>query len=177
MNSKITRTLSAAFLMSAAVLVASGLSSFTPAYAAAAPAIKLPADNKPLADAVVGAQADFKAGRFAEALTKAKAADGMSGKPPELTRIIHGMIISYAISAKDYPTALAQIDKNIAANEGNKTENLTQALSVANMMNNKAKMAEYAAQLGNSLDPDTRLYMAGEMMKAGQFKEALAQAD
>jgi len=177
MNSNITRTLSAAFLMSAAVLVASGLSSFTPAYAAAAPAIKLPADNKPLADAVIGAQADFKAMRFAEALAKAKAADGMSGKPPELARIIHGMIISYAIAGKDYPAALAQIDKNIAANEGNKTENLKQALSVANQMQNKAKVAEYAGQLGNNLDPDTRLYIAGQLMNAGQYKEALAEAD
>ncbi len=175
MNSKIIRSLSAAFLMSAAIFAASGLVSSTPLYAAAA--IKLPADNKPLADAVVGAQADFKAGRFAEALTKAKAADGMSGKPPELTRIIHGMIISYAISAKDYPTALAQIDKNIAANEGNKTENLTQALSVANMMNNKAKVTEYANQLGTNLNPDTRLFIAGQMASAGQYKEALAQAD
>src|SRR5580692_7300971 len=91
MNSKIIRTLSAAFLMSAAVIVASRLVSSMPAYAAAAPSIKLPADNKPLADAVIGAQADFKAMRFAEALAKAKTADGMSGKPAELTRIIHGM--------------------------------------------------------------------------------------
>jgi hypothetical protein len=177
MNSKIIRTLSAAFLMSAAVIVASRLVSSMPAYAAAAPSIKLPADNKPLADAVIGAQADFKAMRFAEALAKAKTADGMSGKPAELTRIIHGMIISYAIAAKDFPSALAQIDKNIAANEGNKTENLKQALSVANQMNNKAKVAEYAGQLGNNLDPDTRLYIAGQMMNAGQYKEALAEAD
>src|SRR5258706_9550262 len=175
MNSKIIRAIPAAFLMGAAVFAASGLVSSTQVYAAAA--INSPADNKPLADAVIGAQADFKAGRFAEALAKAKTADGMSGKPAELTRIIHGMIISYAISAKDYPAALAQIDKNIAANEGNKTENLKQALSVANQMQNKAKVAEYANQLGGNLDADTRLYIASQMMNAGQYNKQLVHAE
>jgi TonB family protein len=136
----------------------------TPAYAGRR--VILPADNKSLADAVTGAQADFKAGRFAEALAKAKAADAMPGKPPELTRIIHGMIVSYAINAKDYATALAQLEKNIAANEGNKTENLKQALLVANQMQNKAKVAEYAGQLGNNLDPDTRRQI--QMLDTGQ---------
>jgi tetratricopeptide (TPR) repeat protein len=176
MNSKITRTLSAAFLMGATVFVASGLVSSAPVYAAAAP--KFTIENKALADAVKTAQDDYKAGRFAEALAKAKEADGIrEGKPAALNPILHGMIIDYAIKAKDFPSALAQIEKNIAANEGNKNENLKQALSVANMMNNKAKVAEYAAQLGNSLDPDTRLYIAGTLATAGQYKEALAQAD
>jgi hypothetical protein len=176
MNSKITRTLSAAFLMGATVFVASGMVSSPPVYAAAAP--KFTIENKALADAVKTAQDDYKAGRFAEALAKAKEADGIrEGKPAALNPILHGMIIDYAIKAKDYPSALAQIEKNIAANEGNKNENLKQALSVANMMNNKAKVAEYANQLGNSLDPDTRLYIAGTLATAGQYKEALAQAD
>jgi TonB family protein len=122
--------------------------------------VKLADENKPLVNAVIGAQADFKAGRYAEALTKAKAADAMSGKPPELTRIIHGMIVAYAVNAKDYVTALAQIDKNIAADEGNKNENLKQALSIATLMNDQTKVAEYFSQLGSNLDPDTRLYIA-----------------
>ena len=94
------------------------------------------------------------------ALAKAKAADEMPGKPPELARIIRGMIVSYAISAKDYATALAQIEKNIAANEGNRNENLKQALSISVLMNNKAKVSEYIDRLGDNLDPDTRLYIA-----------------
>jgi tetratricopeptide (TPR) repeat protein len=174
MNPKIIRTLSAAFLMGVAAFAASGLVLSAPAHAAQA---GITLEDKELVEAINGAQADAKAGRFAEALAKAKAADARPGKPAALVPQIHKMVVAYAVSAKDFATALAEIDKMIAANEGNKTENLKQALSVANTMQNKAKVAEYASLLGNSLDPDTRLYMAGEMMKAGQYKEALAQAD
>src|SRR6266550_34279 len=174
MYSKITRALSAAFLMGAATFAASGLVLSAPAHAAQA---GITLEDKELVEAIQGAQADAKAGRFAEALAKAKAADARPGKPAALVPQIHKMIVAYAVSAKDFAAALAQLDKNIAANEGNKTENLKQALSIANQMQNKAKVAEYAGQLGNSLDPDTRLYIAGQMMNAGQYKEALAQAD
>lgn len=171
-----TRALCAALLLGTAAFTASALVSTAPAHAAAAPTIKLPAENKALADAVNGALADARAMRYAEALAKAKQADAMPGKPAELTRALHGLIISYAISAKDYPSALGQIDKNIAANEGNKTENLKQALSVANMMGDKAKVQQYASALGGNLDNDTRLYIANQMAAAGQLKEALDYA-
>jgi TonB family protein len=117
-------------------------------------------DKRELASTLSTAQADAKAGRFAEALAKVKAADAMSGKPPELVRNIHNMIVAFAVSAKDYATALAQIDKNIAANEGNKNENLKQALSIATLMNDQAKVAEYLGQLGSNLNSDTRLHIA-----------------
>ena len=176
MYRKTTRALSAAFLLGTAAFTASALVSTTPANAAAAPTIKLPAENKALADAVNAALTDARQMRWAEALAKAKEADAMPGKPAELTRALHGLIVSYAISAKDYPAALAQIDKNIAANEGNKTENLKQALSVANMMNDKAKVQQYASALGGNLDNDTRLFIANQMAAAGQTKEALDYA-
>jgi hypothetical protein len=171
-----TRALSAAFLLGTAAFTASALTPTTSAYAAAAPVIKLPAENKALADAVNAALTDARQMRWAEALAKAKEADAMPGKPAELTRALHGLIISYAISAKDYPSALTQLDKNIAANEGNKTENLKQALSVANMMNDKAKVQQYANALGGNLDNETRLFIANQMAAAGQNREALAYA-
>jgi len=69
-----TRAFSAALLMSAAMVAASGLIS---APAGAAPAITLENRDKALADAVNGAQADAKAGRYADALAKAKTADAL----------------------------------------------------------------------------------------------------
>ena len=129
MNSKITRTLSAAFLMGAAAFAASGLVLSAPAHAAQA---GITLEDKELVEAINGAQADAKAGRFAEALAKAKAADARPGKPAALVPQIHKMVVAYAVSAKDFAAALAEIDKMIAANEGNKNENLKQALSIAN---------------------------------------------
>ena len=141
--------------------------SSAPAYAAAATETK----NKALVDALNGAQADYKAGRFAEALAKAKVADGIrEDKPAALNPIIHGMIVKYAIEAKDYAAALAQIDKNIAANEGNKTENLKQAMSISFVAKNNAKAQEYAAQLGNNLDTETRLFIASQMANAATIQ-------
>jgi len=106
MNWKTTRALSAALLVGASALIAAN---FIPSHQAfAAPLI---VENKALVDAVNGAKAAAAAGRFAEALAKAKEADAIQGKPPSLTPAIHGMIVSYAISAKDYPSAFAQLDK------------------------------------------------------------------
>ena len=173
MSWKTTHALSTMLFLGAAAISAIGPMSSAPAYAAAATETK----NKALVDAINGAQADFKAGRFAEALAKAKEADAIrEDKPAALNPLIHGMIVKYAIEAKDYASALAQIDKNIAANEGNKTENIKQALSVSFVMKNNTKAQEYAAQLGNNLDNETRLYIASQMANAGQYKEALAYA-
>jgi len=158
--------------MSAAMVAASGLIS---APAGAAPAITLENRDKALADAVNGAQADAKAGRYADALAKAKTADALPGKPAALVPQIHQMIVAYAVQAKDYAAALAQLDKMIAANEGNKAQNLKQALNISIQMNNKPKIAEYSGQLGNNLDPETRLFIAGSQLNAGQYKEALAE--
>lgn len=173
MSWKTARALSTALMFGAAAIGTAGLISSHPA--SAAPAVTT--ENKALADAIKGAQDDYKAGRFAEALAKAKEADAIrEGKPAALNPIIHGMIVTYAISAKDYATALAQVDKNIAANEGNKNENLKQALSISVLMKNNAKVQEYAGLLGSNLDNDTRLYIASQMANAGQLKEALAYA-
>jgi hypothetical protein len=173
MSWKTTRALSATFFLGVAAIAATGLMSSTPSYAAAATETK----NKALVDALNGAQADFKAGRFADALAKAKEADAIrEDKPAALNPLIHGMIVKYAIEAKDYPSALAQIDKNIAANEGSKVENLKQAMSISFLMKNNTKAQEYAGQLGNNLDTETRLFIASQMANAGQGKEALAYA-
>ena len=173
MSWKTTRALSATLFLGVAAIAATGLMSSTPSYAAAATETK----NKALVDALNGAQADFKAGRFADALAKAKEADAIrEDKPAALNPLIHGMIVKYAIEAKDYPSALAQIDKNIAANEGSKVENLKQAMSISFLMKNNTKAQEYAGQLGNNLDTETRLFIASQMANAGQGKEALAYA-
>ncbi len=172
---KTTRAISAALLMGASV-VASGLVAGTPAYAAAAPAFKLDNKDKALYDAVTGAQADARAGRYPEAIAKAKQADGLPNKPAGLSPALHQMILGWAVQAKDYNGALDQVEKMIAANEGNKTENLKQALAISFMTKNQAKQKQYADQLGGNLDNETRLAIASQMANAGQFKEALTYA-
>jgi len=172
MDCKMTRTLWAALLLGAAAVAAPGLMFSAPAYGAAA----ITTENKALADAINGMKADAAAGRFAEALAKAKAADAITAKPPELTRAVHQAIVAYAISAKDFSSALAELDKMMAANEGNKNDHLKQALGIAISMKNNAKAKEYSDALGGNLDNETRLYIASQMANAGQPKEALAYA-
>ena len=172
MKLKMTRALSATLFLGTAAIAVAGMTPFAPAYGAPA----LTTDNKALADAINGMKADAAAGRFAEALAKAKTADGITPKPAELTRAVHQAIVSYAISAKDYNSALVQIDKMIAANEGNKNENLKQGLGIAISMKNNAKAKEYSDQLGNNLDNETRLYIASQMANSGDAKGALAYA-
>src|SRR6185437_11640731 len=93
-----------------------------------------------------------------------------------LNPIIHQMIVSYAINARDFGAAMAQLDKNIAAGEGNKTENLKQGLGVAISAKNKEKTDQYAKELGTNLDNETRLFIASTMMNSGQLKESLEYA-
>jgi hypothetical protein len=173
MNCSMTRAFLATIFLGTTAIAAGNLTALTPARAAAAPETK----NKALVDAINGAQADYKAGRFADALAKAKVADGIKeDKPQAINVAVHAMIVKYAIDAKDYASALAQIDKNIAANEGNKTENIKQAMAISFMMKDNAKAKAYSDQLGSNLDNETRLFIASQMAAAGQNKEALAYA-
>jgi hypothetical protein len=92
MSWKTTRALSATLFLGVAAIAATGRMSSAPSYAAPATETK----NKALVDALNGAQADFKAGRFADALAKAKEADAIrEDKPRALNPLIHGMIVKY----------------------------------------------------------------------------------
>jgi hypothetical protein len=133
--------------------------------------------NEALVKAINDAQAAAKAQNWAVALQKAKEADAIKDdKPASLNPIIHQMIVSYAINARDFGAAMAQLDKNIAAGEGNKNENLKQGLGVAISAKNKEKTDQYAKELGNNLDNETRLFIASTMMNSGQLKESLEYA-
>ena len=166
-----TRAILAALSIGISAFAVAGL--VAPSAVHAAAAIKI--ENKALADAITGAQADAKAGRFAEALAKAKQADAIQGKPAELTRAVHGMIISYAVSAKDYGSALDQIDKNIKAGEGNKTDLLGQAFAISMQAGNQQKAQSYADQMGTNKTPQIRLNIAGGYAKAKKYKEAIEE--
>lgn len=140
-------------------------------------AVGLESRNEALVNAITAANDAYNAGRFAEALAKAKEADAIKdGKPAELNPKIHDMIIAAALGAKDYDTAMAQYEKNIQAGEGNRVENLKRAISVAIMAKNKEKTDQYAKELGSNLDNATRLYIANGIANAGQLKEALEYA-
>src|SRR5215470_10841996 len=102
MNWTTTRAIAAALLVGAAATITSSLTITAPAHAAAAPVFKIPADNKPLADAVNAALADAKAQRYAEAIANAKKADGMPGKPAGMAPALHQMIVGWAVQGKDY---------------------------------------------------------------------------
>jgi thioredoxin-like negative regulator of GroEL len=83
------------------------------------------------------------------------------------------MIVAYAIQAKNYNDALAQLDKMIAANEGDKNKNLSDALSISLQTNNQQRANQYMSQLGENLNPQTRLFVAQSYVKAKRYKEGL----
>jgi hypothetical protein len=169
---KTTRAISAALAIGVATAVVSTWIAPAPAMAAA-----INTKNEALVKAINDAQAAAKAQNWAVALQKAKEADGIKDdKPASLNPIIHQMIVSYAINARDFGAAMAQLDKNIAAGEGNKNENLKQGLGVAISAKNKEKTDQYAKELGNNLDNETRLFIASTMMNSGQLKESLEYA-
>lgn len=168
---KTTRTISAAFALGVAAAALSIVS--VPASAATAVSTK----NEALVKAINDMNAAARSQNWTEALAKAKEADAIKDdKPTALNAPIHAMIVTAAINAKDYATAMAQIDKNIAAKEGDRTASLRQALSVAIMAKNKEKTDQYAKDLGGNLDNETRLFIASSMMNSGQLKEALDYA-
>jgi len=94
MNWTTTRAITATLLLGAVMTIASTVTLTAPAHAAAATTFKIPADNKPLADAFNGALADAKAGRYPEAIAKAKQADGMPGKPAGMAPQLHQLIFA-----------------------------------------------------------------------------------
>src|SRR6185295_1626246 len=97
MNWKTIRAITAAAFIG---IIAGAATALLPSGADAAQTLTV--ENKALVDAVKGAQTEAKAGRYTEALAKAKEADAIQGKPAELTRQIHQMVVAYAIEAKDY---------------------------------------------------------------------------
>lgn len=169
MNRVALRKLPTALFTGAVIAVAAMASGSSPALSAAA----LRVENRALVEAVQGAQADDKAGRFAEALAKAKAADAIQGKPAQLTAQIQQMIIAYAVKAKNYNEALAQIDKMVGANQGNKSELLGQAFSIAMQAGNAQRAMGYADQLGTNKTPAIRLALASGYAKVKKYKEAI----
>ena len=169
---KTTHAISAALAIGVATAALSTWIAPAPAIAAA-----VTTKNEALVKAINDAQAAGRAQNWTVALEKAKEADAIKDdKPAALNPQIHAMIISYAINARDFTTAMAQLDKNIAAGEGNKLNNLKQALSVAITAKNKEKTDQYAKELGSNLDNETRLFIASTMMNAGQLKESLEYA-
>src|SRR5690242_12012536 len=176
MNWTTTRAITAALLLGAATTIASTLTVTDPAHAAAATTFKIPADNKPLADAFTAALADAKAGRYPEAIAKAKQADAMPGKPAGMALQLHQLIYAWAVQGKDYNAALDQLDKMIAGNEGNKADKIKHALAISFTAKNAAKQKQYADMMGTNMDSQTRLFIAGQMAGSGQYKEALAYA-
>ena len=168
MNWSAGKALAAALLIGSAVAAAGTLTT-SPAFSAAA--VKV--ENKALAEAINGAQADFKGGRFADALAKAKVADGIQGKGPQLTLQVHQMIVAYAIQAKNYNEAMDQLDRMVKANEGDKQKNLSDALGIALQVNNRSRADGYIEQLGTNLNPRRACSSRRVYVKAKRYKEGL----
>ena len=68
-------------------------------------------------DLINGAQRDYKAKRFTDALEKAKAADASGVLAPAVSVAVHRMIVQYALEAKDVPSAVSKSQKMMAAGE------------------------------------------------------------
>jgi hypothetical protein len=106
-----------------APLAISSLAAYSaPAYVPV-PEIKI--EDKALADTISAALKAASARNYVEAIAQARAAERIENKPPHLGPVLRTMIINYAIWAKDYQTAIGELEKKIAAGEGNAQENLT----------------------------------------------------
>lgn len=163
-----TRAISTAFALGVAAAALSIVS---------ASAAGLQTKNEALVKAITDMNNAARAQNWAVALEKAKEADAIKDdKPAALNAPIHAMIISAAINGHEYAAALTELDREIASGEGNKAQNLKQALGVAIMAKNKEKTDLYAKELGGNLDNETRLFIASNMMNSGQLKEALDYA-
>ena len=108
-------------------------------------------------DLLNSAEADYKERLFTNALSKAKQADGIQNKPGWQAVSVHRTIVRYALAAKEWTLALDELDRILAANEGNRIESLKEALATSMMLKDKTKAAEYARQLGGNLSEDLRL--------------------
>jgi hypothetical protein len=165
------RALATAIAIGFSAFVAANLVPGGDAFAGDAPKFKI--ENKALADAVNAAQNAAKAGNYAEAIAKAKEADAFQGKPPQLGPLLHAQIVAWAQASKNYPEAIAMIDKMLASKEGKREELLAQGWSIATASGNAAKRDAYTQLLGDNLTPAARLAMASEMAKAKQHKQAI----
>ena len=165
------RALCTAIAIGFSAFIAASLVPGDEARAGAAPQFKI--ENKALADAVNASQAAAKAGNYAEAIAKAKEADNFQGKPPQLGPLLHQQIVAWAQASKNYPEALAMIDKMLATKEGKREELLAQGWSIATQAGNTQKRDAYTQQLGDNLTPQARLAMASEMAKSKNYKQAI----
>ena len=93
----------------ALIFVTASLLSSVPFYSATA--------RNEAVDLINGAQRDYKAKRFADALEKAKAADTTGNLPPTVSLAVHRMIVAYALAANDIPSAVSELQKMVAAGE------------------------------------------------------------
>jgi hypothetical protein len=76
--------------------------------------------SKAVVDAVNAALNASKAGNLAEAIARAKEADALPDRPATMGCFLHPQIVYWAILAKDYPTAIAELDVMLTAREGNR---------------------------------------------------------
>jgi len=159
---KTTRALSLGFFLGTASVFGLALAASTPALAQK---ITNPAIGKPLQEA----QALASAGNFKGALAKAREADAVGGKSGAEAAAINQLIAYYAVQAGDSATALATFDKMIASGQGNRQENLKNAMSMALKMGNTQRAVGYANQMGGG----DQTLIAQAYYQAGNFKEAI----
>ena len=146
------RALCTAIAIGFSAFVAASLVPGDQARAGAAPSFKI--ENKALADAVNASQQAAKAGNFAEAIAKAKEADNFQGKPPQLGPLLHAQIVAWAQQSKNYPEALAMIDKMLATKEGDRNQLLAQGWSIATAAGNTVLSFHRTSRYG-TLTPKT----------------------
>jgi lipopolysaccharide biosynthesis regulator YciM len=162
MTSKTTRTIAGAILGGAVAFCGT---------AYAAQTITNRAVGVPL-QAAVEAQ---KAGNTGVCIAKAQEADKVAGKSAYESTVINQLITACAIQAGNNQLALTMLDKMIAAGQGNKTENLKQAMNISLRMKNNAKAQQYLNQLGGA-GGNAALLMGQAQYQAGNYDEAIRLA-
>lgn len=108
-------------------------------------------------------------------IAKAQEAGAVKGKTAYESMVINQLITACAIQGGNNRLALATLDKMIAAGQGNRTENLKQAMNISLRLKDNARAQRYLKELGGSAG-DAALLLAQAEYQAGNYREAVRLA-
>lgn len=170
MRSRTLGRLGRMLFIGAALVAAAGFVSLQPAYAGAALTITKPELAAPIQEAQTAAARND----YAAAIAAMRRAEGIAGISAAERTFIHQSILAYYTQAKQYQQALTTVEAMIAANEGNRNENLRTALQLSLNLNNTAKAQQYASQLGET--GNMALYLAQSQFQTGNYRGCIQTA-
>jgi tetratricopeptide (TPR) repeat protein len=130
--------------------------------------------NPDLAAPVQEATTAATAGNYTAAIAAMRRAEQVAGITGAERAFIQQSILAYLVQARQYPQALTQVEAMLAANIGNRNQNLESALRLSLNTGNTAKAEQYAQQLGRP--GDIAIFSAQAAYDRGDHDECIRLA-